>query len=108
MTTVYIVAHSVCRDTGRRCVRCFTFVGTVAVVALATFAVLVVLGVVNIKLHYVTAEARKADENMTSCSSSQSAKPPQPTDGTAYVEASTLTETKKRGPGDEPIPDPRF
>ncbi|KAL3219146.1 hypothetical protein MRX96_030598 [Rhipicephalus microplus] len=79
------------RDTGRRCVRCFTFVGTVAVVALATFAVLVVLGVVNITVL-----------------PSQSAKPPQPTDGTAYAEASTLTEAKKRGPGDEPIPDPRF
>ncbi|XP_037515928.1 uncharacterized protein LOC119393168 [Rhipicephalus sanguineus] len=98
-----------CRDAGRCCARCLTFVGVAAVVALATVAVLIILGVVNIKVHYVTSEARKGDENVTSSSSSQSAKPhPSAESSSAYVEADTRTEPRGRSPGDEHIPDPRF
>ncbi|KAL1419847.1 hypothetical protein MTO96_004753 [Rhipicephalus appendiculatus] len=52
------------------------------------------------EVHYVTSEARMGDENVTSGSSSQSAKPPEPAESTAPPGASGPRRASKRP--DEP------
>ncbi|XP_070394105.1 uncharacterized protein [Dermacentor albipictus] len=104
-------ANTCILDPGRCCACCWAFVGALAVAALSALVVFMALGVVNIKLHYVTAEARKGDATTSSASGSDQALPTNPAAKTARVDGNaprTTAAARGRNPGDERVPDPRL